>query len=193
MENPKVPGMVKTPEELKIALELCVTVNTNDDAHICKKCPYLDEECAKCIPKDALVYIRQLEADNAKKDETIQMLQDGNNSLMNMIDEECEKTVRLEFERDAVLCDMKNINGNICLACKNHYRPDPAVLKFACRAFGELRGSEVLRCGQFEWRGVQEDKEKAELAKRLEIANSSPFPQGMSQAEYFGLVEGDEP
>lgn len=39
----------------------------------------------------------------------------------------------------------------------------------------------------------REDKEKAELAKRLEIANSSPFPQGMSQAEYFGLVEEDKP
>ena len=51
---------------------------------------------------DALALIQQLEADNAKKDETIQMLQDGNASLMRMIDEECEKTVTLEAERDAM-------------------------------------------------------------------------------------------
>ena len=97
--------MPKTPDEIKKGLR----IHRNG----CKReCPYWDN-CSiddhSEIASDALAYIQQLEADNAKKDETIQMLQDGNASLMRMIDEECETSAKFEVERDELkdaLCVM---------------------------------------------------------------------------------------
>jgi len=87
----------------------------------------------------------QVKADNAKKDETIQMLQDGNASLMDMIDEGCEKTVRLERERDTAVADLY-CNWK-CAICKRFTKPIDK-----CPHYGECG----LGYSNFEWRGVPE-------------------------------------
>lgn len=89
----------------------------------------------------------------------------------------------LKRERDTLLKYLAESRFVPCDICKH----DTGGGVMGCKRVREIHGP----C--FEWRGVPEDKEKAELAKRLEIANSSPFPQGMTQAEYFGLVEEDKP
>ena len=89
-------------------------------------------------------YIQQLEEDNAKKDETIQMLQDGNAHLMRMICEECEKTVRLEAERDAAI---ENIRGD-CVYCLHLCEDMVHPSCFDCANKGYYR---------WEWRGVQKE------------------------------------
>ena len=128
--------MMKTPEEIKRGRDCCA--NCADLYDGCSPCPYSGEKliCYE-LQIDALAYIQQLEQDNSQKDERIR---------------------QLERERDQALHDMCNIYGSICLVCKNFYRPDKTVLKFACKEFGELRnhGSTVF-CGKFEWRGVEED------------------------------------
>lgn len=127
---------MKTPEEIKRGLKACYS------SVDCTDCPYIGEDlagvdCCDLVKVHAKAYIQQLEQDNAQKDERIRML---------------------ERERDQALHDMRNIYGSICLVCKNFYRPDKTVLKFACKEFGELRnhGSTVF-CGKFEWRGVEEE------------------------------------
>ena len=73
----------------------------------------------------------------------------------------------LEQKLAAALYDMKQAAIGLCIICKNHYRPDPKVLEFACKAFGKLqKGASPLRCGQFEWRGVcAENTKEAENAE----------------------------
>lgn len=94
--------------------------------------------------------IGQLEAANAKKDETIQMLQDGNASLMRMIDEECEKTVMLELERDAAVSDLEALCG--CMACDHAEKePDSAP----CNECTNYNGMVVE--SKWQWRGVQKE------------------------------------
>lgn len=114
-----------------------------------KICHGIDESRIKLIIKEDRGYITGAWHVQVKEKEYIRILEAQNA-------EPVRKTEQLERERDAALHDMKNINGNICLACKNHYRPDLSVLKFACKEFGDLRCQEVLRCGKFEWRGVPE-------------------------------------
>ena len=143
---------MKTPEEIKKGLELCVNVNSYN--YLCDECPYEKEEewCESMMAADALALIQRLEADNAKKDETIQMLQAGNASLMNMIDEECEKTARLERERDALTNDLYSIVNNHvtpCFCCKIF---DPSTT--VCECEGDVD------C--FIWRGVSEKEEEHE-------------------------------
>lgn len=86
------------------------------------------------------------------EDEAIQMLQAGNASLMNMIDEECEKTARLERERDALTNDLYLIVNNHvtpCFCCKIF---DPSTT--VCEYEGDVD------C--FIWRGVPEKEEEHE-------------------------------
>ena len=47
---------MKTPEEIKNALECCRC------ADACTSCPYSGQRCAITLADDALEYIRQLEA-----------------------------------------------------------------------------------------------------------------------------------
>lgn len=145
---------MKTPDVIKRAMEGCHTFEH------CSECPYFSLSvtlgCKRRRNADALAYIQQLEADNAKKDETIQVLQSGNASLIRMIDEECEKIVALELERGAALYDMHSFQGATCAYCKNLYRPDGADHN-ACREFGDFFGDKEfnpLTCGKFKWRGV---------------------------------------
>ena len=61
-------------------------------------------------------------------------------------------------ERDAAVYDMENLQGMICLACKEY---DPSC-GWSCRVNGnilqEIAASEtLLACGSFKWRGVQKD------------------------------------
>ena len=142
--------MTRTPDEIKKGLECCLG---DTHAYHCDECPYADDEsevddgCGDNgiqLLEDALALIQQLEADNAKKDETIQMLQDGNAHLMRMIDEECEKTVRLEAERDAAI---ENIRGD-CVYCLHLCEDMVAPSCFDCANKGYYR---------WEWRGVQKE------------------------------------
>ena len=52
--------MKKTPEQLKIALEMCNKIPPERD---CRRCPYytIDISCLRYLRQDALEYIRQLE------------------------------------------------------------------------------------------------------------------------------------
>ena len=118
---------MKTPAEIKKGLGIYLTNDEIDCESLCLDdeyvCPYKEmsmltgKSCGEFILEDTLSLISQLEADNAKKDETIQVLQSGNDSLMRMIDEECEKTVTLELERDALLLIAKKHGG--CEYCKH--------------------------------------------------------------------------
>ena len=71
---------------------------------------------------------------------------------------------RVERERDAAIADMEEMQGNICHACKHYYQPNPDVKKWSCRALGEYwaeicdHDGGLLMCGNFEWRGVQDDE-----------------------------------
>lgn len=142
---------MKTPEEIKKGLECCYS--PVEPKLRCEACPYYGSiVCKMRLHTDALALIQRLEADNAKKDETIQMLQDGNASLMNMIDEACEKTVRLERERDALTNDLYSIvNDHVtpCFCCKTF---DPSTT--VCEHEGDVD------C--FTWRGVPEKEEEHE-------------------------------
>lgn len=57
---------MKTPEEIKKGLECCVTAENSDT---CNACPYFDGSgelhCISTLAKDAIDYIKQLEADAA--------------------------------------------------------------------------------------------------------------------------------
>lgn len=60
---------MKSPEEIKKALALCV--NANPYNYPCDECPYVevedeDEDGCKSMMKDALALIQQLEAENAE-------------------------------------------------------------------------------------------------------------------------------
>lgn len=129
---------MRSPDEIKRMLITCTELNMPQDVQHRTMC-------------DALALIQQLQADNAKKDETIQMLQGGNAHLMRMIDEECEKTVNLEAERDAYREGLKTEVG--CYVCK-HYVDDP-----------DYDSNECMSCGKnmcnFELRGVQKEDSDA--------------------------------
>ena len=134
---------MKTPDEIKNGLLQC---DGDDESIDCDGCPYSGEfNCIIRMTGDALVLIQQLEADNAKKDETIQMLQDGNASLMRMIDEECETSAKLEAELDAAVADLKSYRA--CHGCKH---------------LGVGFDEPCLHCdfenNCFEWRGVQKEE-----------------------------------
>lgn len=131
---------MRSPDEIKKGLECCITDN-------CKECPYypLYEVfgCKLARAKDALALIQQLQAENAEKDETIQMLKDGNASLMRMIDEECVKTVTLEAERDAAVEDLEALM-------------DSLEIGTACEFCGKDCMFSDSACSP-EWRGVQKE------------------------------------
>ena len=66
---------MKKPEEIKNGLHCCrFTVCTD-----CLNCPYYDDECCKYrLKKDALACIEQLEAQLAKKNNLIDVLEEEN-------------------------------------------------------------------------------------------------------------------
>lgn len=65
---------------------------------------------------------------------------------------------QLEAERAAAIHDMHEAQSIVCLICKNHYQPDPAVKKYGCKEFGEYYPEDgAIVCGKFEWRGVQKE------------------------------------
>jgi hypothetical protein len=132
---------MKSPDETKKGLECC----SISYADCNNECPYKSDCDGSQILKDALALIQQLQAENAKKDETIQMLQDGNARLMRMIDEECEKTVQLEAERDAMMQDM----NRSCFICK-HFNSGVECLNTVC--------AKCVRWCNWEWRGVQKEE-----------------------------------
>lgn len=56
---------MKTPEEIKKGLELCVNGDSYD--YPCDECPYVEEEDrCKSMMADALAYIQQLETANSE-------------------------------------------------------------------------------------------------------------------------------
>lgn len=69
---------------------------------------------------------------------------------------------QLERERDAAVKDMHEAQGCLCLICKSFVPAQSGAKKYTCKAFGNhVFESEPLICGQFEWRGVEEDKDEA--------------------------------
>lgn len=88
---------MKTPDEIKKGLECC------QGAVKCEECPY-ETECD--LPfgddnkADALAYIQQLEADNARLTRCIENMTDKLNAAH-------DETVELKRERDALLEHLK--------------------------------------------------------------------------------------
>jgi hypothetical protein len=98
-------------------------------------------------------------------------------------------------ERDAAIADMARLQGCVCQVCKEYYRPDPNVRKYACKIFGddwsEIFDNECpLYCGHFKWRGLQGDdvihedlyrEENARLKQELKLLRqyAPPVTPGM--------------
>jgi hypothetical protein len=144
--------MTRTPDESKKGLECCM-MSTCEPS-----CPYdnpVDCGFAVQLLQDTFALIQQLEADNAKKDETIQMLQDGNASLMRMIDEEREKTVKLEAELDA----MKDEIDRDCETCKHceSCQEDGYCMWCENKESNKTPCCNCVYGCNWEWRGVQKD------------------------------------
>lgn len=159
---------MKTPDEIKKALECCF-----HDSEQCADCPYYPVSCDRELVRDAREYIRQLEADKQQlegmlthmnqlrdaaagralnMEERVHQLEVDNSQLLNYIR-------LLQAERDAAVKDMYEAQSIVCLICKNHYQPDPAVKKYGCKEFGEFYPEEgAIVCGKFEWRGVQKEE-----------------------------------
>ena len=69
---------------------------------------------------------------------------------------------KIRRERDAAVADMELLQGTICQACKEYYRPDPNVRHYSCKIYGNDWGEltddgNLLACGKFKWRGLKED------------------------------------
>lgn len=144
---------MKTPEEIKKGQEQCVASKG------CHGCPYEDDCCENFsnVPmiKETFAYIQQLEADNASKDERIQMLEAGltqwedvaasPGAVEDMARENYRLTQELEAtkrERDALHYDLST-RDDACDVCKHG-----CLYKNDCE---ELFGDDGC---SFEWQGV---------------------------------------
>lgn len=99
-----------TPEEIRKGLRAC----TNDAYGCSKRCPYFNAlsngvDCATNMHNDALAYINQLEADNARKQKRIDELE--------------ARLAQVEKENAALLHDLKTADQE-CLFCKRNKFPD---------------------------------------------------------------------
>lgn len=143
---------MKTPDEIKKALEICDEYYTQKG---CAGCPYFvpssDEPCQWELFPDVLAHIKQLEARIATL-----------TAKAVLFDEAIAAGEKYKRERDAAINDMREASWCPCNVCKHHYRPDPNVRKYRCKVFGDF--STICNeeahgyCGKFKWRGVKEDK-----------------------------------
>ena len=169
---------MKTPDEIKKALECCFY-----DSAQCGGCPYYPVSCDRELVRDAREYIRQLEAERNTLQYTLTGVMHFVDKWLDVSPYDTEKdqtgkvavnraakarAVALEAieqliaERDAAVKDMYEAQSIVCLICKNHYQPDPAVKKYGCKEFGEFYPEEgAIVCGKFEWRGVQKEDSNA--------------------------------
>lgn len=69
-----------------------------------------------------------------------------------------EEIDKLTAERDALLADVSDYQGNICAFCKNFKR---IAHRSFCEYFDNLPMEDgvPLMCGKWEWRGVNHDTE----------------------------------
>jgi hypothetical protein len=64
-------------------------------------------------------------------------------------------------ERDAAVKDIRNAAFCGCHVCKQYYRPDQNVRKYACKIYGSFDEHDFIAddgsifCGAMEWRGVE--------------------------------------
>jgi hypothetical protein len=133
---------MKTPDEIKKALECCF------NASQCADCPYYPTTCDRELVRDAREYIRQLEADNARQDENIRVLELSQQAINATNMEQEHKIWQLEAERDAAVADLTEIV---------HECGEP------CCEYCEWNGRSYCagRCWThnegFKWRGVQKE------------------------------------
>ena len=147
---------MKTPEETKRGME--------QDCGECDEenfCPYVGiAGCIGILHKDALAYIRQLEADLKQEKADHQHTYECAEAFQKENAELLEKIKHLEQERDAAITDLRNANICICLVCANFIGRNPAARKNSCKVFGELSDEgirNILSCGGFKWRGPCEE------------------------------------
>lgn len=126
---------MKTPDEIKQALETCSTKKP------CPSCPMWDEckEAASLKPlwDNALAYIQQLEADNAE--------------LLTKVEQLEAKCHQLERERDAAVADLAETKD--CITCK--HSANCKIGGFDCYHCND-KDCPCLTC-QYEWRGAKEE------------------------------------
>jgi len=171
----------KTPDEIKKGLECC---NRTFDA--CHKCPYdtVDEGWGCTVAKnaDALALIKQLEAENAEKDEKIRVLESRNNAMYHTIlgvmhfvdkwldvpaydpDEDLNGTTaigRASQAREITLQAIEQLEAerDAAVADLKSYR-----CCHGCKHLGVGFNEPCLHCdfenNCFEWRGVQKEETK---------------------------------
>lgn len=80
---------MKTPEETKKGLALCV--NTNPYNYQCEECPYVEEDDGcKSMMEDALALIQQLEEQNAELVRKTEQLQRERDAAVNELVGTCQ-------------------------------------------------------------------------------------------------------
>lgn len=136
---------MKTPEEIKRGLECCYS--PVEPMLRCEACPYYGSiVCTVCLHTDALAYIRQLAAQNAKLVKQVEQLKADKKKIMETAEILSNAVTRLELERDAAVADLAAIQE--CSTCKHD--PDDSIdciqdVCFEC----------CTKCN-WEWRGVPE-------------------------------------
>lgn len=150
---------MKTPEEIKKGQEQCVASKG------CNGCPYEDDcyEIFSNVPmiKETFAYIQQLEADNASKDERIQMLEAGMEQWHDVaaspgaVEDMARENYRLaqeleavKRERDAAVADLR-VDCR-CWFCK-HFKGQPN--KQPCVSCSAVDSRHNIK-SHWEWRGV---------------------------------------
>lgn len=128
----------KTPEEIKKGLECCGKGNA------CRgHCPYDGPEngikgCTIKLSMDALALINKLEGDNIAKAIVLE---------------------QLEREKEALIYDIRNYGFHLCLTCA-HCKGKYECAKLGTNGLDHTDDGEtvIMRCGQYEWRGITEGK-----------------------------------
>ena len=120
---------MKTPDEIKKGLAICVTpFFCNED------CPYYDDcdDGKYSFAADALAYIQQLEQENTNLKE---MLRNADRHIKG-----------LEAERDAAVADLRK--GASCEMCAHGHE---------CRYPDDYKACKMRGSRKWEWRGVCEE------------------------------------
>lgn len=105
--------MMKTPDEIKKGLEICIYDEGRDK---CVRCPYFDGACGNdlnAVEKDALALIQQLESENAELIKKVEQLQ--------TVGHETEELLRLG---GCDTCKYRDVDGWIepCMSCMKRER-----------------------------------------------------------------------
>ena len=144
---------MKTPEEIKKGLEICIGECVGNKPH----CPYHEcgNGCMDAMNLNSLAYIIDLEQRLAQAENTLEMQRAEREDTIKKHIDFVARIAQAERERDAAvhdvetLCLAEDFNGDYCEYCK-HREPDGGC-RHDCMPYNE--------CG-WEWRGVCEENSR---------------------------------